>query len=181
MTRSTLATVANTLFDDVVFTDYGQFTIEWGDPADVWDGDPDRFFDGQVNGWVGAAQAGHLLVVIARRSGGSAVRIERCEAAPAVRDDEDVVEVSIRVEPGSVVMWRSWAAESEGALDLPPGDYRVRVSAAGRDRGHAEEFAEGVVDRYVLELWPAAVEPDAVVRVGSEEAAYWHAEWGNRR
>ena len=29
-------------------------------------------------------------------------------------------------------------------------------------------------DRYLLQLWPAEPAPDAVVREGSEIAAYWH-------
>ncbi|WP_157180952.1 hypothetical protein [Actinopolymorpha alba] len=40
---------------------------------------------------------------------------------------------------------------------------------------------EGVVDSYLLELWPAPIEPDGVVRVGSHDAAYWHHEIGGRR
>ncbi|MFK4805374.1 hypothetical protein ACI3KX_05880 [Microbacterium sp. ZW CA_36] len=44
------------LLDKVVRTDYGQFTILQG--ADGFDGDANRFFADQANGWVGAAVPG---------------------------------------------------------------------------------------------------------------------------
>jgi hypothetical protein len=37
------------------------------------------------------------------------------------------------------------------------------------------------VDAYLLQLWPAASAPDAILRVGSQDAEYWHREWGGRR
>jgi hypothetical protein len=34
--------------------------------------------------------------------------------------------------------------------------------------GAGDEFADDVVDHYLLELWPAPLDHDAIVRVGSE-------------
>ncbi|EYR62717.1 hypothetical protein N866_05735 [Actinotalea ferrariae CF5-4] len=45
------------LFDDVVHTDYGQLDLVWSDEGG-FDGDFDRFFSGQLNGLVGAADRG---------------------------------------------------------------------------------------------------------------------------
>jgi hypothetical protein len=68
---------------------------------------------------------------------------------------EDVAEVSIEVLPGEPVRWGSWAGETSGALDgIRPGTYRLRVSARGRDAGRDVEFADGIVDAYLLHLWP---------------------------
>jgi hypothetical protein len=36
-------------------------------------------------------------------------------------------------------------------------------------------------DFYLAQFWLAPEEPDAVLRVGSSDAAYWHAEVGSRR
>lgn len=47
--------------------------------------------------------------------------------------------------------------------------------------GAGDEFADDVVDHHLLELWPALLDHDAIVRVGSENACHWHAEWGGRR
>lgn len=176
-------TVARVLFDDVVFTDYGQFDLVWSDDTG-FDGDWDRFFTGQVNGLVGAAHGTGIYVNLARRSGGSRVQIVvlDSEPPPASPRFEDVVEVSTMVPADADVRWVSWAGESAGSLgDIDAGPYRVRVSAHGRDAGHADEFAEGVVDEYVIELWQAAVRDDEVVRVGSDNARYWHEEIGGRR
>lgn len=79
------------------------------------------------------------------------------------------------------MVWSTWAGENTGPIGIPPGSYRLRVSAKGRDEGHSGEFAEGAVDEYLLQLWPAQWKPDAILRTGSENARYWHKEVGNRR
>lgn len=170
------------LLDQVIETDYGQFDLVWNVPFG-FDGDFDRFFAGQLNGVVGAADADGVYLNLARRSGGSRVRIELLEQAPrsGVEPWEDVVEVPVVVPEGSQPRWASWAGENWGPLLIPAGRYRLRVSADGRDAGRDGEFAEGVVDTYLLEFWPAAIEPDAVLRVGSQDAAFWHHELGARR
>lgn len=169
------------LLDRVIETDYGQFDLIWGDGYG-FDGDWDRFFDGQVNGLVGAADDNGLYVNLARRSGGSPMRIVLLDEAPALDDGwEDIVEVSVTVPAGAETSWSSWAGETSGPIELPPGTYRVRTSARGRDAGHDGEFADGPVDFYLLEFWPAPGEPDAILRTTSDSAKYWHQEVGNRR
>ncbi|SIM49709.1 hypothetical protein [Micromonospora cremea] len=168
------------LLNQVVYTDYGQLTLEWGE--DIWDGDADRFFKDQQNGLVGAAVPDNVVIMLARRSGGSPVRIVLEATEPrASADWEDVVEASFDLPLGRVMRWSTWAGESGGPLAVPPGQYRLRVSAAGRDAGAQGEFADEVVDRYLIELWPAPAAPDAVLRVGSDNAGYWHKTWGSRR
>ncbi len=178
----TVSIVARLLLDDVIETDYGQFDIVWSESGG-FDGDFDRFFAGQVNGLVGAASGEGIYLNLARRSGGSSVRIVLLDAEPALDDSyEDVVEVSTTVPVATEVSWASWAGETTGGLDeIAPGSYRFRVSARGRDAGAADEFADGVVDSYLVEIWPAVPAPDSVVRVGSEDAHYWHREIGGRR
>jgi hypothetical protein len=165
--------------DAVVETDYGQFTVLQGDVH--FDGDADRFFAGQINGWVGAGVVGALHVVLARRSGGSAVRIELWEDEPPQGGWEDVVEVSTTFHGDEAIEWETWAGVSVGAIAVPPATYRVRVSAHGRDDGRDGEFAEGIVDRYLMQLWPAAAAPDQIIRTSSADADYWNSTWGNRR
>ena len=75
----------------------------------------------------------------------------------------------------------SWAGETGGPFDLPPGPYRVRVCARGRDAGDENELADEAVDFYLIQLWPAPIEPDAILRVGSRSAEYWHEAWGSNR
>lgn len=170
------------LLDETINTDYGQFDITWDDSFG-FDGDLDRVFSGQVNGLVGAAYPGGVYINLARRSGGSPVRIELCDEEP---NDEpayqDVVEVSLEIPSGAQVRWMSWASDSSGELtDIPAGSYRLRVCGKDRDAGQAGEFEEGPVDAYLAQLWPATPEPDSIVRVGSADAEYWHREVGSRR
>lgn len=177
--------MSQVLLDEVVHTDYGQFDLVWSEDAIGFDGDPDRYFDAQVNGLVGAASGDGVYINLPRRSGGSRVRVVLLDAEPPLPPPvfEDVVEVSIVIPGGATVLWLSWAGETSGELGgIAPGSYRLRVSARGRDGGREGELAESVVDEYLVELWPAAdVREDAIVRVGSEDAKYWHSGWGGRR
>lgn len=174
--------MAKTLSDETVDTDYGQFDIVWS-PEGGFDGEDERFFAGQINGLVGAGDPNGIYLVLGRRSGGSQVRIVLHDDHPGDPDGswEDVVEVSAVVPSDGQPAWLSWAGESGGDLDLPAGSYRVRVSARGRDAGRADEFADEVVDFYLVEFWPGQVTDDAILRTGSEDALYWHKEWGTRR
>jgi hypothetical protein len=170
------------LLDRLIETDYGQLDLLWGDDGG-FDGVFDRFFAGQTNGLVGAASGQGLYVNLARRSGGSPVRIVLLDDAPAPDADqwEDIVEVSMTVPAGVSPRWSTWAGEDGGPLDLPSGAYRVRIKARGRDAGRDGEFAEGAVDFYLLMIWPAPAQLDSIIRITSADAAYWHREVGNRR
>jgi hypothetical protein len=163
------------LMDEVVHTCYGQFDIVYRDTGG-FDGEWPRFFSGQTNGLVGAADADGVYLNLARWGGGSRVRIELHTDAPDGDPHwEDVVEVSTTVPTDAHARWMSWGGESWGDLpDLTPGDYRVRVSAHGRDRGKADEHADGVVDSYLVQLWPAPPSPDVIVRTSSKDAQRWH-------
>jgi hypothetical protein len=177
--RSTMEAL---LADEVIDTDYGQLDLVWSDYGG-FDGDVDRFFANQVNGLVGASDPNGVYLSLGRRSGGSHVRIVLLKAEPgdAAEHWEDVVEVSLVIPVGREVRWMSWAGETSGRLDMPAGSYRLRVSARGRDVGAADELADDVVDHYLLELWSASPEEDRILRVGTDNARYWHAEWGGRR
>ncbi|MBT2566227.1 hypothetical protein J7I84_06890 [Arthrobacter sp. ISL-85] len=170
------------LLDQVIQTDYGQLDLSWGEDG-YFDGDFDRSYQGQVNGLVGAARPTGVHINLARRSGGSPVRMVLLDAPPGSDGGqwEDVVEVSITVPEGQDVAWSAWVDMGGGPIDLPPGSYRLRVSANGRDEGHAGEFAEGTVDDYLLQFWRSPWQPDAIHRTGSEDARYWHREVGGRR
>ncbi|MDQ0643488.1 hypothetical protein [Microbacterium murale] len=167
------------LLDDVIYTDYGQFTIVSN--AGSFDGDAARFFAGQANGWVGADVPGTLHVVLGRRSGGSRVRIELSTDEPQLERSQDIVEGSVTFQPDTPVAWEAWAAETSGPLAIPPGSYRTRVSAIGRDEGSANEFAEIAVDSYLIQFWPAPASEDAILKTSSQDATYWNREWGSRR
>lgn len=176
------------LLDQVIETDYGQFDLIWSEGGE-FDGNFDRSFAGQVNGLVGASSSDGVYINLGRRSGGSPIRIILRNAAPqpddlevAAPEWEDIVEVSFVLPEGRALRWTSWAGMDCGPLaGIAPGSYRLRVSAKGRDQGRDGEVSEEPLDYYLIELWPAPSAPDVILRVGSDDAQYWHREIGGRR
>jgi hypothetical protein len=150
--------MAQVLLDEVIHTDYGQFDLVWTQDGG-FDGDPDRFFDGQVNGLVGAADPAGVYLNLARRSGGSHVRILLHDVEPALPPAEfdDVVEVSTSVPADAEPLWTAWGGETIGDLvGLHPGDFRMRVSAAGCRRGTSPPRRGHA---YLVEMWPPRSHP----------------------
>jgi hypothetical protein len=67
--------------------------------------------------------------------------------------------------------------EGHWPLALDEIDYRVRYCGWGMDAGHQagpQMDGEPLVDRYLLQFWPAPPEPDQVIKQTSAQAAYWH-------
>jgi hypothetical protein len=88
-----------------------------------------------------------------------------------------VVEASFRPATAKVALVQ-WAGEASWPLPLAPIDYRVRYSATGMDRARARDTllaGEPLLDRYLLQFWPALPAPDAVIYETSRCAAYWNA------
>lgn len=164
------------LLDEVVYTDYNHFDVVW-ECGGGFNGDWKLFYGRQTNGLLGVSDSRGFHVWLARRSGGSPIRIERLVNEPELDDAwEDVVEGSIEVpRTPTGVTWLSDLGMRSGPLDIPPGCYRVRVSATGRDRAEGHEFDEEVLDRYLIQLWPEPVKrPDLIVRTTTENARRAH-------
>ncbi|WP_133411978.1 hypothetical protein [Vallicoccus soli] len=133
---------------------------------------------GQANGLVGARHPGTLSFVTGLHSGPVPLRIEAHDEEPP--DDggwEDVVEVSYAPVQADValVTFQDW----EGFTLPGTQGLRVRWCASGMDTAQEQDTrleGEPAPDRYLLQLWPAPPAPDAVLRVGSRAAQYWHDE-----
>jgi hypothetical protein len=164
------------VFDQEIHVQYGQFYVE---------SRTDNFFEamtesqvGQANGLCGAAVPGLLFLITGLHTGRTRVTVEVLDAPAPIGDEwEDVVEASFRPATATVALVQ-WAGEASWPLPLAPIDYRVRYSATGLDRARRRDTllaGEPMLDRYLLQLWPAPLAPDAVIRETSRCAAYWHA------
>lgn len=161
--------------DGEVHVHYGQIYVV-SDPESVG---PDMLeaFVGQSVGLCGAAIPGALWLTTGLHTGNVGFTVEVRSAAPPLDPAwEDVVEVSFRpVSPRSMLM--QWAGEACWELDLKEIDYRVRYCAQGMDQARQQDTRLGdepLLDRYLLQFWPAPPEPDRIVRQTTEIAAYWH-------
>ncbi|WP_202874887.1 hypothetical protein [Kribbella kalugense] len=135
-------------------------------------------FGGQRNGLCGAAVPGMLFLITGMHTGDVGFTVELHDEMPSVEySAEEVVEASYRPIGDAVLM--TWAGDGGSwPLDLEPQvDYRVRYSAWGMGAGHQAGppmDGEPLVDRYLLQFWPARPAPDRVVKETSGQAAYWH-------
>ena len=160
-------------FDGEVFVHYGQIYVESGDGFNP---DLSEAFAGQSAGLCGGAVSGSLWLITGLHTGMVGFTVEVHDQAPDLDPVwEDVVEVSFR--PASVdTKLVQWAGEDAWDLDLPEADYRVRYCAQGMDLAHDDTIVddEPVLDRYLLQFWPAPPEADRIVRQTAEIASYWH-------
>lgn len=163
------------LFDGELYVHYGQFFVESRSddgPYDI----PD-VLAGQVNGLCGAAVPGVLLLRTGLHTGKVQVTVELLAAPPPVGDEwEEVVEASFRPRRDTVRLVE-WGDKSGRSLDLAQVDHRVRYCAAGMDEGFADDNgsdADRLVERYLLQLWPASPGPDFIIRQTSDKAMTSH-------
>lgn len=155
---------------------YSQFYL-----TDGWDDEQplqETAFPGQVNGLCGAGTEFGLELITGLHTGTVPVQVEFLDVEPILEAEwEEAVEVSLWLTQPFVVIL-GWAGESAHEIPVPaPGRYRVRYCAIGMDAGKEQDTVledETAPDRYRLQLWPAPAAPDAILRVTSRIAAYWH-------
>lgn len=162
----------NVIWDNAVLVQYGFVYLS---PVDGEDADLDESRRGQTNGLLGAAVRGAITFVTGLHTGHVPLRIEWYDYEPPVDSRwEDVVEASLEVQQHQM---RLASFEDAHVVTMPAiGPHRVRLCVAGMDRGANEEVQDGGLapDRYLLQLWPAPMAADQIVRMGSRQAAYWH-------
>ncbi|MGW4848784.1 hypothetical protein [Nocardia brasiliensis] len=140
-------------------------------------------FAGQNSGLCGAAVPGALFLSTGLHTGSVGFTVEVRGQAPALDPAwEEVVEVSFYpLSEQSFLM--QWAGEDAWELALKEGlDYRVRYCAQGMDPARERDVRlddEPLLDRYLLQFWPAPPEPDHIVRQTSQSAARAH-DWARR-
>ncbi|WNV88973.1 hypothetical protein [Umezawaea sp. Da 62-37] len=160
--------------DDVPVS-YGQVYVAG---ADGFSEGMSKCFGGQRNGLCGAVEPGSLFLRIGLHTGDVGFAVQLHDRPPPVDEVwEDVVEVSFRPEVGTLLLLLCWGGDGAWPLDLEPVDHRVRFCARNMD--HAQEGVimvadDQVIDRYLLQFWPAPPEPDRVLKQTSDTAARKH-------
>ncbi|MEV6276830.1 hypothetical protein [Nocardia sp. NPDC051832] len=168
--------------DGEVHVHYGQIYVE-SDPGDFGPRMHEAFA-GQNSGLCGAAVPGALFLSTGLHTGSVGFTVEVRGQAPALDPSwEDVVEVSFYPLSDQSFLLQ-WAGEDFWELDLKEGlDYRVRYCAKGMDQAQEADVRLGeepLLDRYLLQFWPAPPEPDRIVRQTSQHAAHSH-DWARRQ
>jgi hypothetical protein len=171
-----------TVFSGELWLSYAQMYVETDEFADLnadEDADLAAAFAGQRNGLCGAVVPGRLWLITGLHTGTVPLTVQvHDEGVPPVEDGwEEVVEVSF-TPAGMPVRLLGCMGDFAAQFVLGPGvSYRVRYCGSGLDAGRAADTRgedEPVIDRYLLQFWPAPPAPDVVVRCSSEIAVYWH-------
>jgi len=164
------------LFNGEVPTDYNQIYVLSGPDSH---GDLDTAFIGQVNGLCGGAAPGFLYLFTGLHAGHVGFAVELLEDAPPVDDFwEDVVEVPFRASSETLHVVELFGP-AVCSLAVPQVDLRVRYCAHGMDDAEPRHFVpddEPILDRYLLQFWPAPPSADRVLRQTSAAAARRH-DW----
>jgi hypothetical protein len=131
---------------------------------------------GQVNGLIGAQRSGRVSMITGLHTGDVSLTIEWLPNQPVVGAEwEDVVEVPFVIEQAELTLS---SFETFISVEVPQtGPHRVRYRASGMDAGKeldTTEEGEQAPDRYLLQLWPASLAPEAILRETAAIATYWH-------
>ena len=161
-----------TLMTGPAWVSYAQIYVHGPD----WGGELGECFGGQQNGLCGAAVPGQLFLITGLHTGKVGFSVELHGEAPPIDDRwEEIVEASFH--PAGDTALVGWGGNGFWPLDLQLIDYRVRYCGWGMDAGHQGSPPmddEPLIDRYLLQFWPAAPAADQVVKQTSASAAYWH-------
>jgi hypothetical protein len=152
-----------------VFADHHQFYVvdggSWESRSPDTDTSSPEFWSMEAFGR-GLAVLPAVLGVGTASYGIVNVVVEVADARPSlvVADFDRVVEASINLASGSLVLIGSTAPEGSAANGLPAGWYRVVVCSSRLDLG--VESGEGG-DRYVLWMWPEPPTPTVALKLYS--------------
>lgn len=161
------------VFERDVGVHYGFVYLDSG--VEGWDqGGEQRA--GQRNGLLGAAQPGFLYITTGMHTGLVPFRVEAHEVAPAIDGScGEIVEASCDLRGPEITLS---TFDGAAAFVLPRnGPHRVRLSARDFEAGREQERYEPdepVRDSYLVQMWPAPMAPDEILKVTSPAAAYWH-------
>ena len=159
------------VFDGEMFTCYGMMFVEARDCPPMLAEDA---FQGQSNGLCGGITQGGLFLMLGIHTGEVPLTIRVHEQQPAVDNTwEEIVEASCHL-PQWPIYLMAWGGKGV-QLDMQAGSYRARFSGTKFGRSEELRFEGESGEHYLLDLWPAPPKPDAVLKVTTASADYWHS------
>ncbi|MFF8655885.1 hypothetical protein [Streptomyces huasconensis] len=167
-----------TLFSGDIGVTYGQFYVV-SDPENPCGEASYSPRAGQMTGLCGAAVPGYLFLTSGLHTGpiGCTVELHGTEPEPEPDESwEEITEVSFRPVTPEVSL-ELWAGEGSFPLALDMVDHRVRHCVSGMSEAVERELEclDGlVIERHLLQFWPAPPAPDRLIKQTSTGAAYWH-------
>jgi hypothetical protein len=149
-----------------VYADYHQFFVadsgSWDSRSLDTDTSNPEFWSAEAFGR-GLAVLPAVLGIGTASYGIVSVDVEVADArpSPVMAEFDRVVEASLHLASGSLLVIGSTAPEGSTANGLPPGWYRVLVCSSRLDLG--VESGEGG-DRYALWMWPEPPTPTVAIK-----------------
>ncbi|ABB56245.1 hypothetical protein [Synechococcus elongatus] len=163
-----------TIFDGVLYAHYRQAYIHIKGTYDF----AENVRKGQVNGLLGAAYPTTLFLTFGLHSGAVRLSVKLASLPPDLDESwEEIVEAPFTMPETGTLGLSDWEGQLWYPIPIAPGSYRVRFSA--QQFGEAEEVPESEndlnpIERYEVIFWPAARQPDQILKVTRPAAQYWH-------
>lgn len=163
-----------TAFEGTVPVEYGQAYLHLQGTAD-YSGEVRK---GQVNGLLGAAVPTALFLTFGLQTGEVKLTIRIADTQPPLDDRwEEAVEASFTMPASAVLGLADWDGELWHPVPLAPGNYRVRYTAlrfGEAENAPTPDDDADPIEQYEVVFWPAAIAPDAILKVTRRAAKYWH-------
>jgi hypothetical protein len=157
---------------------YGQFYFLSEDLD--WDGALEECFSRQNNGLCGVSIKGVVFFITGLHTGDITLTVNQHDSAPEIDNEADeIVEASFIVPPSGLNL-EAWGEEVKIKLGISQGSYKLRYSV--KNFGLAEDtgqYEEGNIEFYHIDIWPAPISQDKILKNTSEGAKYWHEEVKN--
>jgi len=167
-----------TAFEGTVPVEYGQAYLHLQGTAD-YSGDVRK---GQINGLLGAAVPTALFLTFGLQTGEVKLTIRIVDTQPPLDDRwEEAVEASFTMPEAAELGLADWEGELWHPVPLAPGSYRVRYTAlrfGEAENAPTPDDDADPIEQYELVFWPAAIAPDAILKVTRRAARYWHETVG---
>ena len=158
--------MTNTTFSEVIDSEWGMYFLadEWSPVGECPTDDDDDMGVSRalLTGFLGMRSPWSGTILCGTKEGPVRLTVEVHDSPVPIENIgnvwSEVAEVAFQVRSG-VVTFRRWGGETITTLELlPPGPWRLRAHANGRDEGHDQRSHSALIgeplEEHLIQFWP---------------------------